>query len=408
MAANSAAAPPPSRKAIYLDHAAATPLDPRVEEAMNAAAGAAFANPSSPHAAGRRARAMLEDARERILTLVGGRTSGPLRDRLVFTSGATEANRLGILGTAGPAAGVVGCSPRDHGSMAAAAARLVAVGWRAVPLPLDASGGACVAAARLAEAGRGGPVVLCVTPVCGQTGIRESLEPLARISGAATPLVHADATQAFAWDAVSFCDLPLTSLAFAPCKFGGPRGIGALVLRGDVPLEPLADGPQELGLRGGTEPVALAAGFAVAVELAATAREEAGRHVGRLRDAFEQAAVAVARDHGIEACVVGQAADRAPQITTIAFRGCDRQALVMAADLAGICLATGTACASGSTEPAPAVAALGLPSWVPSAAIRASFAATTTPSDVELAIARLDGIFRGFAGGGLHRPTDAR
>ena len=173
-----------SREPIYLDHAAATPLDPRVEAAMHAAA--AFANPSSPHAAGRRARSLLEDARERILTLVGGRTSGAIRDQLVFTSGATEANRLGVLGTAGRHAGIVASSARDHGSLVTAAARLVAAGWQGVPLPLDTRGRACIAAGGLAATSRGRVVVLCLTPLCGQTGIRDSLEPLAAISPATT------------------------------------------------------------------------------------------------------------------------------------------------------------------------------------------------------------------------------
>ena len=397
-----------SREPIYLDHAAATPLDPRVEAAMHAAAAVAFANPSSPHAAGRRARALLEDARERILTLVGGRTSGAIRDQLVFTSGATEANRLGVLGTAGRHAGIVASSARDHGSLVTAAARLVAAGWQGVPLPLDTRGGACIAAGGLAATSRGRVVVLCLTPLCGQTGIRDSLEPLAAISPATTLLVHADATQAIAWESISFRDLPLTSLAFAPCKFGGPRGIGALVLRGDVPLEPLADGPQERGLRGGTEPVALAVGFATALELAVAGRSEASRHVTLLRDAFERNVVAAAGRHGIDSYVVGQGADRGPHITTIAFRGCDRQAMVMAADLAGICLATGTACASGSSEPSAAVAALGLPSWVPAAAVRASFAASITSAEVDLAMVKLDGVFRGFVAGGLHRSIDTQ
>ena len=103
-----------SAESIYLDHAAATPLDPRVDEAMRRAAAEAFANPSSPHAAGRRARAALEDARDRILALLGGRSAESSRDRLIFTSGATEANRLGMLGTVGPRPGTVGVLSLIH------------------------------------------------------------------------------------------------------------------------------------------------------------------------------------------------------------------------------------------------------------------------------------------------------
>jgi cysteine desulfurase len=396
----------PAGTSIYLDHAAATPLDPRVDEAMRRAAAEAFANPSSPHTAGRRARAALEDARDRILALLGGRSAGNSRDRLIFTGGATEANRLGMLGTAGPQPGTVGISPRDHGSVIAAASDLAARGWRLQHLPLAADGTAMAAAAGLAAA-EPGRVLVSTTLVCGQTGIRESPAALSADDIGGRLLVHADATQAAAWDSLSFGALTVTSLAVAPHKFGGPRGIGGLLVRGGIGVAPLTPGPQELGLRGGTEAVALAVGFAVALELATAAREALRQRVTELRDRFEALFVAAARCHGLEAVVVGSDADRAPSITTIAVRGCERQTLVMACDLAGVSLATGTACASGSSDPAPAIVALDLPAWVPQAAIRASLGPSTTPADVAEAVRRIDGVFRGIAAAGLHAPSDA-
>ena len=212
-----------SAESIYLDHAAATPLDPRVDEAMRRAAAEAFANPSSPHAAGRRARAALEDARDRILAMLGGRSSGSSRDRLIFTSGATEANRLGMLGTVGPCPGTVGVSPRDHGSVIAAAEDLAGQGWRLHRLPLAADGSAIAAAAGLAAA-EPGRVLVSTTLVCGQTGIRESPAALSAADIGGRLFVHADATQAAAWDSLSFDSLPVTSLALAPHKFGRSAG----------------------------------------------------------------------------------------------------------------------------------------------------------------------------------------
>jgi len=401
MSASSRAAP-----AIYLDHAAATPLDARVAEVMQEA-GETFANPSSPHAAGRRARAVLEDARERIVALLGGRTTGPVRDRLVFTSGATEANRLGILGSSGRRPGTVLSSPRDHGSVAAAARDLVDRGWTFAPVGLDADG-TSLAQAVVAARSASGPVLICTTPVCGQTGIRETPSGIVDLDVGGRVLVHADATQAVAWEPLAFGDTPLTSLACAPHKFGGPRGIGGLVVRGGVALEPLTPGPQELGLRGGTEPVSLAVGFATALELAVARRLEARVQVAGLRDAFDRGILSSGRTHGIDVLVVGREGDRAPHVSTISIRGVDRQTLVMACDLAGVCLATGTACASGSSDASPAIVALGLAPWVAQGAIRASFACTTTAEEIDEAVRRIDGVFRGLATMGLQGPTLAR
>ena len=386
----------PPDEPVYLDHAAATPLDPEVAAAMAEAAGRAFANPSSPHAAGRAAKRILEDAREQILGALGGRSGGMHRDRLVFTSGATEANRLGVLGLAGltsarPVGGTVAISARDHSSLRTAAAELGARGWQVAELPLSVAG-------RIDVTGSGtlptspAPRILAATIVCGQTGIRDDAEGAATLAAAGW-LVHADATQAAAWDEIAFASSPWATLALAPHKFGGPRGIGALVVRSGVALVPVAPGPQELGLRGGTEAVALAAGFARALQLAAADRAEAARRVATLRDRLEQGIVALARAAGIEPVVVGADATRAPHVTLVALAGLDRQAVAMAADLAGVCLATGTACASGSAEPPAILAALSLPERYRNGAIRLSLARTTTEADIERSLARLEAVF---------------
>jgi len=398
---------------IYLDHAAATPLDADVAEAMHEAA-AAFANPSSPHAAGRAAKQILENARERILELVGGRTSGPDRDRLVFTSGATEANRLGMLGLAGgrrPAEGQgqVWVSARDHGSIRTAATALVAEGWQLVELPLSSSGQLDAGASATGWDGSlpTGSVasepepwrILAVTTVCGQTGIREDLPAVAALARAHRELlIHADATQAAGWDELGFASAAATTsvattLTLAPHKFGGPRGIGGLVIRGTARLAAVVPGPQELGLRGGTEAVTLAVGFARALELAVAGRETIVKRVTALRDRFEAGFLGAAAAAGIEAGVVGRDARRAPHIASLALAGVDRQAFVMAADLAGVCLATGTACASGASEPPAVLVALGLPERLRAGAIRASIGATTTAAEIELATSRLSRVF---------------
>lgn len=390
---------------IYLDHAAATPLRPEVDAAMREAAAVAYANPSSPHAAGRRARRLLDDCRERVLALLGGRTTGTGRDRLVFTGGATEANVLGLVGRAGGPGGLLLHSARDHGSVAAAVAALERRGWstRRVPLGTD---GRLDLGAGLATTG-GGDAVLATTLVCGQTGIVEDMAAVAD-AVARMPLlsVHVDATQAVAYEDVDLARLPAATLTVAPHKFGGPRGIGAVVVRGDVGLVPVVPGPQEAGLRGGTEAVVLAAGFAAALDLAVAERHAEAARLAGLRARLEEVARGAAAAAGLEAVVIGAAGRRASHIVTIAFPGVDRQALVMAADLEGVCCATGTACASGSSEPAPALVAAGLPEAVRAAAVRLSLGRGTGGEDVERAGARLGRVLRRIVGAVGDRRAD--
>ena len=395
--------PPAPERRVYLDHAAATPLADAVAEAMREAEAAAFANPSSSHAAGRAAKRILEDARERILALVGGRTTGGVRDRLVFTSGATEANRLGILGLAAgmeggatPAPGWIGFSARDHSSIHHPARELGRRGWRLCEAPLGAQGSlvqeAVVTSAQAAPAGV--VKILAVTTVCGQSGIREDCSGVERLVARVPGLrVHADATQAAGWDELEFATSPWDTLVLAPHKFGGPRGIGGLVVRGGTAVVPIVPGSQELGLRGGTEAVHLAAGFARALELAAADRESATTRIIGLRAQLEAGLVAAAHRAGFEAIVVGTTAPRAPHVALVALAGVDRQVAALAADMEGVCLATGTACASGATEPPAILAALDVPARFRAGGLRLSLGRTTTSADVEAAIERLADAF---------------
>jgi cysteine desulfurase len=376
---------------VYLDHAATTPIRPEVAAAMAAAAVDGFANPSSQHAAGRRARRLLEDARERILAAVGGRSAGPGRDRLVFTSGTTEANWLAVVGMAAGAGqcGRIAWSARDHSSLRSAAAMVGDLGWRVTQVPLGAGGTLDVGPLTTWAEEIAAPAILSATLACGQSGTLEDLSLLERLGAARRSLlVHVDAAQAVGTTAIPFAAGGLATLALAAHKVGGPRGIGGLVIRADVALRPTFPGVQESGLRGGTEAVPLAAGFATAVELAVAERAAADR-LASLRSRLEDGLLAAARSSGIPAVVVAADAARTPQITTIVFAGIDRQAFVMAADLAGVCCATGAACASGSSEPAPALVAMGLPPEAVRSAVRFSVGRTTSAADVDAALARL-------------------
>jgi cysteine desulfurase len=386
---------PPSE--LYLDHAATTPLDPEVADRVAQVQADVFGNPSSPHAPGRRARQLLDEAREQILADLGCSTA-----QLVFTSGATEANHLAVLGLL-PAEPPpdrplrLATSSRDHESLRLAAA---ATQHKAEvnSLPLAATGQLDQAAVtdwlRLNPEAGSQPtttLLLATTLVCGQTGAVEDMTSLRGLLAQWAPqcLLHTDATQAVGRLPIDFYGLGVTSLCFAPHKFGGPRGIGCLVLRPGLDLKPLLHGAQQFQLRGGTEPVSLVAGCQLAVSLAVARQQAEAARLDTLRQRFELQLASCGRYAGIEPVVIAAAGPRSPHISTVAFPGIDRQAFVMAADLTGLAVATGTACASGSSEPAPALTAMGIERRLVQGAVRFSFGRSTTISDIDEAIARI-------------------
>ena len=379
----------------YLDHAAATPLLPEVAAAMQGA-WETFGNPSSPHAAGREARRTLEEARERILAVLGGRARGPHRDRLVFTSGATEANQMAIAGLKTPQGvpPVVLHSARDHAGTRAAAGHLATTGRDVLEIPLDKLGLLDQDALAIAASGDAA-AVLSTTLACSQSG---TLEDVAAITARFPQLLlHVDAAQAVGRVPVNFESLGAAAMALAAHKLGGPRGIGGLLLRGEAAITPLLPGTQERDLRGGTEPVALAVGFATAVELAVQRQAAEAERLAGLRERLEHTLRQHLAAAGLELLVIGGTVLRAPHISVIALPGRDRQATVMAADLAGLCLASGTACASGSSEPSPALVAATLPAAVVASAVRLSLGWSTTAADIDRAVGILRRVFAAAA-----------
>jgi cysteine desulfurase len=234
-------------------------------------------------------------------------------------------------------------------------------------------------------------LLLATTLVCGQTGAIEDMTSLRGLLAQWAPqcLLHTDATQAVGRLPIDFYGLGVTSLCFAPHKFGGPRGIGCLVLRPGLDLKPLLHGAQQFQLRGGTEPVSLVAGCQLAVSLAVARQQAEAARLDTLRQRFELQLASCGRYAGIEPVVIAAAGPRSPHISTVAFPGIDRQAFVMAADLTGLAVATGTACASGSSEPAPALTAMGIERRLVQGAVRFSFGRSTTISDIDEAIARI-------------------
>ena len=380
-------APMPASKPepIYLDHNATTPLLPAVVEAMRAVHERPLLNPASQHEFGRQARRVLEDARERIGQLVGADMSGRNADRVIFTSGGTEANNLAIRGLLGDQpAGHLIISAIEHPSVTSVADHVARQGWQMDILGVDGRGVIRVDA--LAPLLRPETRLVCAILGHNETGVVQPVAELAAVCADGGVPLHSDAAQVVGKLPVSFRDLGVATLSIAAHKFHGPLGIGALVVRNGVELAPqLFGGFQQGGLRPGTEPVALVVGMLRALELWNAERDERVARMRSLRDRLEQELCAAWPD----AVVLGAGAERLPHTLNIALVGLDRQALFLALDQAGVACSTGSACASGSSEPSPAQLAMGCQQAVFGSALRFSLGATTTASDVDRAARRI-------------------
>jgi cysteine desulfurase len=382
---------------IYLDFNSTTPLLPQVAAALAQADAAGYANPASQHAEGRRARRVLEDAREEIARLLGANLTDRAADRLVFTSGGTEANNLALLGLIGSASrgpGRIILSSIEHPSITATADFLSQRGWQVDRIAVNSDG--VIQLDHLDEllahsSPLGAPRIVSAMLANNETGVLQPIAEIVRRCSTHPPAVpvHTDAVQAIAKIPVHFRELGVAAMTVTPHKFGGPRGIGALLVRHGSNVEPILHGAtQQLGLRPGTESVALVLGFLAALQAWQQECLERPRRLAALRDQFE-AAIKSAYPQ----CVInGAAAPRLPHTSNIAFVGHDRQALFMSLDMAGVCCSTGSACASGSSEPSPTLLAMGLPKPIVDSSLRFSFGSTTTAAEIDESIRRISAV----------------
>ncbi len=376
-------------KPIYLDHNATTPVLAEVARAMNDVLLAGPANPASQHQWGRRARQRIEDARETIGRLIGAQVERFDGDRLIFTSGGTESNHLALLGLVGEPPGHVIASAIEHPSVGGVLDQLVERGFEVDRLPVDSRG--VIDLDRLDALFR--PDTRLVTVMLGnnETGV---LQPVAEVVRRCSPrgiLVHTDAVQVAGKLPVHFESLGVAAMTLAAHKLHGPVGIGALVVRRGVALRPLFSGGfQQAGLRPGTESVALAVGFAVALQQWHDERDARRERLTMLRDRFESRL----RAELSNIVVHGAAAERLPHTSNIAFPGVDRQAMLLALDLAGVACSTGSACASGSSEPSPVLLAMGVERALVDASLRFSAGAQSTLAEIDEATERITRIYR--------------
>ena len=367
----------------YLDYAATTPMYPEAAAAMRPFQSETFGNPSGAHAAARAAKTALEEAREQIASVLGAEPS-----EIVLTGGGTEADNLAVKGAAraardaGQGDGVV-TTAFEHKGVLAPCDRLGRDGFRVMRVRVDSDGIVDLDALEAALDDR--TVVVSVMLVNNEVGTIQPLADVERLVRARSPraVLHTDAVQAVPWlnDAEETAAADLVSVSAH--KFGGPKGVGALVRRDDVPIEPLIEGGgQEWGLRSGTANVAGAVGMAEALRVTARRRADEVARIRPLRDRL--AAGLAERVPG--SFVNGDVARKIAGNCHVGFPGVEAETLLVALDRDGLCAAAGSSCTSGATEPSHVLEAMDVPRDAALASIRLSLGYSSAGADVDTAL----------------------
>jgi cysteine desulfurase len=375
---------------IDLDAAATTRLSMAARGVLVEALDAGWGNPSSRHARGAAARAAVEEARRQVARAVGADPAA-----VCFTSGGTEANALAVLGgaRAGRARVPGGATPRvlfapdEHACVRNSAESLVEEGFEVRHLPVDRAGALDLEAA--AELLHPHTVLVSCVLINNEIGRLHPVRRLARLVRARSPRaqVHTDAVQAFGKIELDLEELGVDTLALSAHKVHGPQGVGALVRRSAARLEPLAHGGgQEAGLRPGTEPAPLLAAFGVA---AAEAEEQQAAFLERARGLRARLAENLA-----PGCALLECGEAVPMIAALLLPGPPAEVWQHHLEERGVCIGVGSACSSGSRELSPTLAALGLDARAGRQVARLSFARTTTPEEVDAALAALRAVER--------------
>ena len=360
---------------IFLDHAATTPVRREALEAMWPYLTGSFGNPSSHHGLGDEASRALAAARAEVAAVVGSRPGD-----VVFTSGGTEADNLAMKGIAlaNPRGRHLVVSPIEHEAVLESAAYLARVhGFTVDEVEVDAGG--LVHPDALARVIRPDTALVSVQLANNEIGTVQPVAELAEVAHASGARFHTDAVQAAGWLPLSLDGLGVDALSLAGHKVGAPKGTGALIVRGRIPLEPVVHGGgQERGRRSGTENVAGAVAFATALRLAEAERADAATRVGALAGELMARIAASVPD----AVLTGDPVHRLPGTVSYVFPGTSGEAVLLELERDGVICSSGSACAAGSDEPSHVLTAIGLPAELAQTAVRFTLGADTTEHDV--------------------------
>ena len=360
---------------IFLDHAATTPVRREALEAMWPFLTGAFGNPSSHHGLGDIAARALDDARAQVAEVVGCRAGD-----VVFTSGGTEADNLAVKGIAlaNPHGRHVVVSPIEHEAVLEAARYLERVhGFDVDEVPVDRHG--LVRPEAMSRVIRPDTTLVSVQLANNEVGTVQPVAELARIAHESGALMHTDAVQAAGWLPIRIDDLGVDALSLSGHKVGAPKGTGALIVRGRIPLEPvLHGGGQERGRRSGTENVAGAVAFATALRLAEAERSDAASRAAALgADLTARVTAAVPG-----AMLTGHPDRRLPGTVSFVFPGTSGEAVLLELERDGVICSSGSACAAGSDEPSHVLTAMGVPAEVAQTAVRFTLGTETTADEI--------------------------
>lgn len=361
---------------IYLDYNSTTPTAPEVVEAMAPFFTDNFANPFNLHHFGQRARGPLDDARETVAALLGAASP----DEIIFTAGGSESDNLAVFGVAyarRERGRHVITSGIEHPAVLATCEWLAREGWDVTFLAPDNEG--VIHADALAAAIRPDTVLVSIMHGNNEVG---TIEPIAELAAAARErgvLFHTDAVQTTGKIAVNVRDLGVDLLSISAHKFYGPKGVGGLYVRDGVELVPVIHGGhQEEGRRAGTHNTPGIIGLARALELATAAAEEEGKRLARLRDKLKDGILAMPG----RVIVMTPVANAMPNTLNVCFPGVEGESIILALDVEGISAATGSACATGSSEPSHVHLAMGCPAEVARGSVRFSLGKYTTEKDI--------------------------
>ncbi len=373
---------------VYLDHAATTPVDPRVLHAMLPFFTERPGNASSVHGFGQDARAALDRARAQVAAAVGARPQ-----EIIFTSGATESDNLAVLGVAlateSRGRHLVTTAIEHHAVLESCHA-LERRGWTVTYLPVDTRG--IVDPDDVRQALRPDTVLISVMAANNEIGTLQPVAEIGRLARERNIPFHTDATQLVGAAPVHVDEIQVDLLSMSAHKRYGPKGVGALYVRTGTPLSPMQrGGSHERGRRGGTENVPGIVGLGAALRIALDEMKQEHERLRGLRDRLIREALMIPGAH-----LNGDPALRLANNVNLSFDGTDSQSLVMGLDLHGVAASSGSACTSGSMEPSHVLVALGIPPERGAAAVRLTLGRGTTDAEITDALDALRDVVRGL------------
>ena len=363
---------------VYFDYNATSPMADDAIDAVAAASREIFGNASSVHHFGQRAKAVLDDARSQVARLIGGDPS-----EIVFTSGGTEADNAAIRGVAealelgGSARRHLVVSAIEHEAVLNTVKALTKRGWTSTLVPVDQRG--LVDPARLRDALTPDTALVSVMHANNEIGTIQPIAEIATLAHEVGALMHTDAVQSCGKIPVEVRALGVDLLALSAHKFNGPKGAGALwVKRGTRVLPLLTGGKHERNRRAGTENVPAIAGLGAAAKLATQKMAAETTRLAALRDRLEAGVLA-----SVSGTAVNGSGPRVPNTTNISVDRVEAESLLIALDLEGIAVSTGSACSSGTLEPSHVLRAMGLPTHRTQNSLRFSLGLQSTEAEVD-------------------------